>query len=395
MTATARDHGPLTATLGRPPSPPFDSSGGSGSRAVLRHSLHTLAVILAAVFVAEIAIMLVLPLFPEMTPLQAAILNAVLQVVILCPILYVLVFRPIRARAARWDVAVSLLAESEQRFRDVSENANEWIWEVDATGRYTYSSGAIARILGYTAEEVRRMHFYDLFHPVDRDALKKAAFEVFASKQSFQDFLNRNRHKNGDSVWLSTSGVPILGSDGQLLGYRGTDSVKLDQASLKDELTQVVNRTGFYILAEQQMRIARREERQIALLFADIDGLKEINDNHGHAGGDRAIVDVAALLRESVRGSDIVSRFGGDEFVVLLAGATTHDVEAVVMDKIQMKLDTFNRTAGRPYSLSFSVGVARLDPSRPVTLDELIVEADATMYRQKRRRGQDRDHSEE
>jgi len=119
--------------------------------------------------------------------------------------------------------AKQALRESEERFRNIAENALEWIWEVNADGKYTYVSPVVEKILGYKPEEVLNKHFYDLFHPEDREELKKGALQVLAQKQSFREFINRNVHKNGQTVWLSTSGVPILDEKGNLLGYRGAD----------------------------------------------------------------------------------------------------------------------------------------------------------------------------
>jgi PAS domain S-box-containing protein len=117
------------------------------------------------------------------------------------------------------------LQKSEERFRQVSENAEEWLWEVDSNGLYTYSSSAMEKLLGYKPEEiVGKKHFYDLFAAEEQEELKKAAFGAFAIKNSFRGFLNRNVHKNGNIVWLSTSGVPILDEKGDLLGYRGVDT---------------------------------------------------------------------------------------------------------------------------------------------------------------------------
>lgn len=120
--------------------------------------------------------------------------------------------------------AEEALRESEQRFRDISENAVEWIWEVDPEGKYTYSSPMVEKLLGYTPEEVLGKYFYDFFLPEEREELKDAVFAVFAAKQPIRDFLNRNLRKNGKTIWLSTSGVPVLDAPGNLLGYRGADN---------------------------------------------------------------------------------------------------------------------------------------------------------------------------
>ena len=132
--------------------------------------------------------------------------------------------------------AEETLRESEKRFRDIAENTREWIWEVDAKGKYIFASPAIEKILGYKPEEVLKKRFYDLFHPEDREKLKKAAFEAFAKKQPFREFVNRNVHKSGETVWLSTSGVPIIDEKGNLLGYRGADTDITERKRAEEEI---------------------------------------------------------------------------------------------------------------------------------------------------------------
>jgi PAS domain S-box-containing protein len=129
--------------------------------------------------------------------------------------------------------AEEALKRSEQRFRDIAEHASEWIWEVDANGIYTYSSPVVKRILGYEPEEILGKHFYDLFPSEGREKAKEAAFDMFATKQPFRNHLNRNVHKDGHEVMISTSGVPILDADGSLLGYRGADADVTGQCDME------------------------------------------------------------------------------------------------------------------------------------------------------------------
>jgi len=106
-------------------------------------------------------------------------------------------------------------------------------------GLYTYVSPVVKEILGFSPEElVGKKRFYDLFHPEDREALKKAAYDTFAKKASFQKFLNRNIHKDGHTVWLSTSAMPILDEKGELLGYRGVDADITEQRKAETLLTE-------------------------------------------------------------------------------------------------------------------------------------------------------------
>ncbi|MGB8226448.1 MAG: PAS domain S-box protein [Sedimentisphaerales bacterium] len=132
------------------------------------------------------------------------------------------------------------LRSSETRFRQIVSNASEWIWEVDTNGLYTYSSPVVKDLLGYKPEEiVGKKHFYDLFTADSRDELKKMAFETFATKQAFKGSQNTNIHKDGRIVWLLTSGVPILDSNGNLVGYRGSDIDITERKEIEQKLKQL------------------------------------------------------------------------------------------------------------------------------------------------------------
>ena len=159
----------------------------------------------------------------------------------------------------------------------------------------------------------------------------------------------------------------------------------LAATAMVDELTGLYNRRGFRTLAEQALKRADRQQHKTQLLFADIDGLKRINDTHGHDVGDRAIVEAAALLRSSFRRSDIVARLGGDEFVVLCTDGTTQTASA--SERFEELIRRDNTSAPRSaYELSISSGWAVWDPEQGETIDELLKRADQAMYEQKSRR---------
>ncbi len=154
--------------------------------------------------------------------------------------------------------------------------------------------------------------------------------------------------------------------------------------SLEDELTGLPNRRGFFALAEQQLKVARRTKTGLYLLFADVDGLKTTNDRFGHAEGDRLIRDAARILRATFRDSDIVARIGGDEFVVLMI-QTDEAAPAQFLARLDTEIE--RRNAGEKESpLSLSVGVTRYAREAPVPLEELIRRADALMYEEKRKK---------
>lgn len=157
----------------------------------------------------------------------------------------------------------------------------------------------------------------------------------------------------------------------------------LRSLSLVDELTGLYNRRGFRTLSEQQLKVANRAEKDCLLFYIDLDGLKSINDTFGHGQGSQAIIDAAGVFRQSFRDSDILARFGGDEFVALVVNADAeHDY--IIKSRLQQNLDAHNSGDARPYRLALSFGVARYNHQQPLTLDALIQEADEAMYGQKR-----------
>ena len=351
----------------------------------LNKPLRLIAIIFVSVFVFEAVVMLVLASLPSLPRYLQALIDATLLSLLLMPVLFFFLYKPLGQLIEQHNQAIQSLVASDKRFHDIAESANEWIWEVNAEGQYTYASPVVEKILGYKPEEILGKYFYDLFYPDDRDAVKDEAFKVFAAKEPFRGFMNRNIHKNGKSVWLVTSGIPLLDENGELLGYRGTDTVKHDESAITDMLTGLLNRQGFFLFAEQQLRMAVRNNLQVALLFADMDNLKAINDKFGHSEGDRALIDVAQILKKSIRESDTVARFGGDEFVVFLTGSTTTGVKQVVAKNIEKELDAFNASKSRKYQLSISVGLALRDVEHPSSLDELVLRADHSMYEQKKK----------
>ncbi len=172
-------------------------------------------------------------------------------------------------------------------------------------------------------------------------------------------------------------------SHAEELKQRDQTVSEMRMLSLTDVLTGLYNRRGFFLQAEQIYKLARRKRTKSAVIFADIDGLKRVNDELGHEAGDAMIRDAALIFRQSFRHADVVARLGGDEFV-----AYTLDDEqpAVILSRIEANQRAFNLMQERPYYVSISAGVVLVDSNAEQTLSHYVLLADEQMYAQKRSR---------
>ncbi len=157
----------------------------------------------------------------------------------------------------------------------------------------------------------------------------------------------------------------------------------LRSLSLIDGLTDLYNRRGFNDLGEQYLKLALRSSRAVSLIYLDIDRFKTINDTLGHHVGDRALLCVADMLRDTFRRSDIVARMSGDEFAVLAFETSEENAERLV-ERLRAELTELNETTKERFQLSVSIGLARHDGEDALHLDELLRKADAAMYEEKR-----------
>jgi diguanylate cyclase (GGDEF)-like protein len=150
--------------------------------------------------------------------------------------------------------------------------------------------------------------------------------------------------------------------------------------SVTDDLTQLYNSRFLTQVLRRETKRASRSGRPLSLLFIDLDGFKEINDTHGHLFGSRAIVEAAGVIRSSARETDMVARFGGDEFAMILPD-TGSEGAAAVGERVRDKVATFRFLAGDglDIKLTVSVGVATL-PDVAASADGLVQAADEAMY---------------
>ena len=285
------------------------------------------------------------------------------------------------------------LRESEERFRSLVETTSDWIWEVDALGKYTYVSPKIKDLLGYAPEEVLGKTPFDFMPPEEAVRLGRQFAETAAAQKSFERLENVNLHKDGREVVLETSGVPILDGEGRLAGYRGVDRDVTERMQAREELHRVThhdaltglpNRVLLRDRLQQSLLDAKRRNRVVAVLWLDVNNFKNVNDSLGIENGDRVIRALGERLQTCVRAGDTVARVGGDEFCVVLKDLAHEEDVVEIIQKILSSLSAPHRIANQEFSLSTTIG-ASLFPRDAEEPEGLLENADAAMYHAKER----------
>jgi diguanylate cyclase (GGDEF)-like protein/PAS domain S-box-containing protein len=262
--------------------------------------------------------------------------------------------------------------------------------------RLLYCNPRLAEIFGYSRQEMLALgSVLELIDPIDRDLVADKLRQRLAGEIDSVEYTVRGVKKDGRGIFLdarsvrtTAEGAPaVMGSMVDITERRHLEEA-LRSLSLTDELTGLYNRRGFSTLAERHLSLARRKGQDLLLVLADIDGLKPINDTFGHAAGDQVVIDAATVLKGTYRRVDIIARIGGDEFTAfpIEAGPDSADI---LMNRLQENIATHNARYTRPFRLSMSVGIGRINPADCPNVQRLLAEADRELYRRKRGRKDD------
>lgn len=298
------------------------------------------------------------------------------------------------------------LAEQDQLFQLISENAADMIAVIDKTGTRLYNSPAYQTVLGYTPEQLSASSSFDQIHDSDRERVTQASAKAFASGQT-QRLEYRMRHADGTWRILESTASAVRGEKGEVQGLvivnrditdRKRAEEMLQHNALFDTLTDLPNRALFTDrLQHALVRSQRHRDYQFAVLFIDVDEFKVINDSLGHSAGDELLLQIANRLIANFRDTDTLARpgdlaqpaenglarLGGDEFTVLLEDIRNPSDAIRVAQRVQSKLAGPFEIKGQQIVISASIGVASNNLSYS-SAEEVIRDAEIAMYRAKR-----------
>jgi len=320
------------------------------------------------------------------------------------------------------DVSEQLMADaklrsSEEHFRMLAEKMADIVWRADAAMRLTYVNGADQIMRGFTREEVIGTMFRDNLTPQGQQMLEEELrryhdVEASGGSGAALNYELPMRHKNGGEVWVEISSVPIHGIDGQVSGFQGIgrdvsgrrrheaellqsrqqletqlqevgrEKSALQELASQDPLTGLYNRRFLDTAIAHELSRSRRDGKPVAVIMLDLDHFKKVNDQYGHAAGDVVIKTMADLLRKGVRESDLICRYGGEEFVAVMPNMSA--VQALKRVEVwRRQLEELCIVAGDArIHVTVSGGIA-VFPDHGSTGEMLLSRADEMLYKSK------------
>lgn len=277
------------------------------------------------------------------------------------------------------------LAASEDRFRLLAENASDVVFRISLDGVTEWITPSVTPLLGWDPANLIDRPFAVFVHPDDRALLQEA--DAALRRGERRQFRLRVQRREGDYRWIGLNARGLVSEQGEVVGIIGSwrdvqaemeAETELDRRARIDPLTGLFNRQEILERLDRLTRHRRQGDAAVGVLFCDIDHFKDINDRHGHGGGDAVLHALAQRLRSSTRLGDLVGRLGGDELLVVLQAMPSLDVAMAIADKV-------HGAAREPLQLptgevvpTLSIGVTLVHPDEPV--DAVVSRADQAMY---------------
>lgn len=282
--------------------------------------------------------------------------------------------------------------EAELRYRSMFENLVVGMFRTTADGRYLAANRALARLYAYPTPEALVSSLRDIAARLYVEAGRRDEFmRQIREHGRVVDFVSEVYRADGARIWIAENAHAVHGASGELLYYEGTVEdvterrqyqARLEHQATHDPLTGLPNRTLLRDRLRQAMAAARRGSGRVACAFVDLDNFKYVNDSLGHAAGDTLIIETARRLRESLRGVDTVARYGGDEFVLVLADHGSLNQAVATLERIQRAINAPFFIDGRELRIDCSIGIS-LYPGDGDDIETLLRHANTAMHHAK------------
>ncbi|MFC2078391.1 GGDEF domain-containing protein [Candidatus Bipolaricaulota bacterium] len=284
-----------------------------------------------------------------------------------------------------------MLLSGESRYRSLFEGVPMGLYITTLDGRIIDANPALIQMLGYPSKEaLMGIMAADLYaNPADR----RRERSLLESDQALHNYETQLTRMDGHLIWVRDTCHAVRDGSGAILCFEGSlqditeekaSEEKLNHMARHDPLTGVFNRYALTEVLEQEASRAQRYKHPIGVLMIDINRFKEVNDRFGHATGDKVLKLVAKILCSSVRDTDYVVRYGGDEFLLLLL--ETNGETTIVRDRIvelMASRNPMNQLVDFPITLS--IGIAHWMPDTTESMESILSHADQAMYAEKRK----------
>ncbi|RZS54550.1 putative bifunctional diguanylate cyclase/phosphodiesterase [Sphaerotilus mobilis] len=281
-------------------------------------------------------------------------------------------------------------ALAERWLAAIVESSDDAIVSKTLDGIVTSWNGGAERIFGWRADEMIGRPMVSIF-PADRIDEEPQILARIARGEKVEHFETVRRRKDGSLVDISATISPLRDETGQVIGASKiardiTERIQAERTIWRqanvDTLTQLPNRRQFHERLQQELVLARRRHRHLALLFIDLDRFKAVNDTLGHQAGDDLLQQASRRIQSCVRAVDTVARIGGDEFTVVLPDLDTASIASEIAQRLNATLFEPFQLGNVPVHISGSIGVA-LFPQDGESTEELLQHADLAMYASK------------
>ncbi|UMZ72701.1 diguanylate cyclase domain-containing protein [Natranaerofaba carboxydovora] len=275
------------------------------------------------------------------------------------------------------------LREQKEKFSAITNNMLDIISMTDSNGIINYVSPSIKPTLGYEPKELIGRSVFEFLHPDDKEIIEGVFLEAINNRSSGREEF-RFIDNEGNYRWLEATGNVIVDEDGNIKNtvFASRDITKRKEAEAKvRRLSFYDNLTGLYnrvYLEEEMNRLDTKRQLPISVIMLDVNGLKLVNDAYGHSMGDDLLISAGQVLKKACRKEDLIGRWGGDEFVILLT-QTPMDMAEQITERIKQECDK-TIVGSTPLSISFGVATKETEAE---DLDDILNDAEVRMYKNK------------